>query len=182
MARLMNITLNLFVLLILGAFAVGSSRSDVRTSKAFVPRRSITDADTITTTQQHIADLKQADLNVRGGAIPTPTASELTGSAIFLILDHLFRKAFQAKGISFPSQLGGCCILFVFMNLLEVIKSGLGDGIFAFLTPGAGFLGKWLPVFFVPGLAMLPLAPSMGSPVEVRVVTFIYYDGFWVID
>lgn len=29
-------------------------------------------------------------------------------------------------------------------------------------------LNKRLPVMFVPGLVMLPLAPSVGSPVEVR--------------
>lgn len=65
------------------------------------------------------------------------------------------------------------------MNLLEVVKPGLGDGIFASLTPGAGLLAKWLPVFFVPGLAMLPLAPSMGSPLEIAKVFLVVVVGFY---
>jgi hypothetical protein len=40
------------------------------------------------------------------------------------------------------------------------------------LTPGAGWLAKFLPVFFVPGLAMLPVAPSVGSFVEVSRIAF----------
>ena len=99
-----------------------------------------------------------------GGFIPV---NELKSTMAFVILDHLFRKAFQAYGIAFPSQLGGCCILFVVMVLAEILKPGTGDAIFSFLTPGSALLAKWLPVFFVPGLAMLPNAPSMGSPLEV---------------
>ena len=103
-------------------------------------------------------------LELKGGFLP---ANELKSVSAFLVLDHLFRKAFLANGISFPSQLGGCCILFVVMVLAEIVKPGTGDAIFSFLTPGASLLAKWLPVFFVPGLAMLPNAPSMGSPLEV---------------
>jgi hypothetical protein len=166
------------LLFILSTLAVASSRSDVRANSAFLPRR-ITDATTIPATpvndlkDSHLNDVLSSHLYRRGGAIPTPALNELTGASIFLVLDHLFRKAFQAKGINFPSQLGGCCILFVIMNLLEVVKPGVGDSIFTYLSPGAGYLAKWLPVFFVPGLAMLPLAPSMGSPLEVR--TFVRY-------
>jgi len=103
----------------------------------------------------------------RGGGVPTINGDEVKGAVIFTVLDYLFRKLFVKYGINFPSQLGGCCILFVAMVLSEIIKPGLGDSIFATLTPGANVLAKWLPVFFVPGLAMLPLAPSMGSPLEV---------------
>lgn len=102
----------------------------------------------------------------RGGAL-TINGNEVKGAIIFTLLDYMFRKAFVKYGINFPSQLGGCCILFVAMLLAEAIKPGLGDSVFTTLTPGANILAKWLPVFFVPGLAMLPLAPSMGSPLEV---------------
>ena len=102
----------------------------------------------------------------RGGGLSI-SGAEVKGVIIFTVLDHLFRKAFTAYDIKFPSQLGGCCILFVIMLLAEAIKPGSGDAVFASLTPGANALAKWLPVFFVPGLALLPLAPSMGSPLEV---------------
>ena len=106
--------------------------------------------------------------SARGGAISI-NGNEVKGALIFIVLDYLFRKLFVTYGINFPSQLGGCCILLITMLLAEVVSPGIGDGIFALLTPGANMLAKWLPVFFVPGLAMLPLAPSMGSPLEVSV-------------
>lgn len=64
-------------------------------------------------------------------------------------------------------MLGGCMGLFAFLILAQLINPGLGDNIFNSLNPGAKLLTKWLPVFFVPGLAMLPLAPSMGGGIEV---------------
>jgi hypothetical protein len=39
------------------------------------------------------------------------------------------------------------------------------------LSPGAGLLAKWLPVFFVPSLVTLPLVggvESLGGSTEVR--------------
>jgi hypothetical protein len=105
----------------------------------------------------------------RGGAVSTllPSVNELKGSVIFLALDHFFRVLFKKNGISFPSQLGGCCILFALMILAEIVKPGVGDSVFSYLSPGAGLLARWIAVFFVPGLAMLPNAPSMGSALEV---------------
>ena len=46
------------------------------------------------------------------------------------------------------------------------------------LQPGANLLTKWLPVMFVPGLAMLPLAPSIGSAVDILKVLITIVVGF----
>lgn len=102
----------------------------------------------------------------RGGA-NVAQVQEVGGAFAFVLLDVFFRKVFKAKNISFPSQLGGCCILFGVLLLSESISPGKGDMVFELLSPGAGLLAKWLPVFFVPGLAIMPLAPSMGSNLEV---------------
>jgi len=75
--------------------------------------------------------------------------------------------------------LGGCCILFIVLLLANAVKPGLGDAVFTSLSPGAGLLAKWLPVFFVPGLAMLPNAPSMGSAVEILKVLAVVVLGFY---
>lgn len=104
----------------------------------------------------------------RGGASPLASKDEMIGAAVFVALDYIFRKTFAASNINFPSQLGGCCILFVLMILAQIAKPGSGDSIFRSLSPGSLLLAKGLPIFFVPGLAMLPLAPSMGSIFEVR--------------
>ena len=109
----------------------------------------------------------------RGGAAASDSSKQITGAAYFVIMDIILRKLFTKYDIPFPSQLGGCCILFALMVVAELIRPGFGDAAFDVLSPGATILAKWLPVFFVPGLAMLPLAPSMGSPFEVSYVVVL---------
>lgn len=109
----------------------------------------------------------------RGGAAASDSSKQITGAAYFVIMDIVLRKLFTKYEIPFPSQLGGCCILFALMVVAELIRPGFGDAAFDVLSPGATILAKWLPVFFVPGLAMLPLAPSMGSPFEVCYVVVL---------
>ena len=104
-------------------------------------------------------------VSLRGGEIPQKA---LSGAITMALLERGINKIFAAKGIGFPSPLGCCISLLTFMLLADVAKPGLGESIFAFLAPGQALLTKWLPVFFVPGIAMLPLAPSMGSGLEVR--------------
>ena len=106
--------------------------------------------------------------SLRGGISPQ-SKSEMLGVATFLALDLFFRRTFEAAGISFPSQLGGCIIVFASLILVSALGgTQFSDAVFNALSPGAGWHAKWLPVFFVPGLAMLPLAPSLGSTAEVR--------------
>jgi len=66
----------------------------------------------------------------------------------------------------------------VFMLAAETVSPGLGDSIFSSLSPGSALLAKWLPVFFVPGLAMLPLATSVGSGLEVAKVLAVVVIGW----
>lgn len=103
----------------------------------------------------------------RGGSL---SQSEVGGTFFFLVVNHLLIKIFAAKNVAFPAPLGGCLILFALLLLAQTVSPPLGDALFELLTPGANFLTKWMPVFFVPGLAMLPLAPSMGNSLEVSSV------------
>lgn len=104
----------------------------------------------------------------RGGASSQKDA--ITGAVVMTLIERVTNRVLKAQGIKFPSQLGGCIALLFFMLSAEVVSPGLGDSIFTNLNPGSALLAKWLPVFFVPGLAMLPLAPSIGSGMEVRLV------------
>jgi hypothetical protein len=104
----------------------------------------------------------------RGGNTDTPTTQQVAGVGTFILIEVAVRKLLQAKGIKFPGQLAGCVVLFLSMILAQVVSPGLGDAICGALSPGAGLLAKWMAVFFVPGLVMLPLAPSLGSSMEVR--------------
>ena len=92
-----------------------------------------------------------------------------TASTVSIIaLDTLFRKSFHAMSIQFPSSLAGCTALFMILLLLHSCKKEWGDYWHGLLNPGATLLAKWLPVFFVPSLVTLPLAPSLGSTQEVK--------------
>ncbi len=125
-----------------------------------VHRKKLSQSPFVASTSFHVS---------RGGAsIWTPqTNKELAGALVFVILDKLFRSAFNAKKITFPSPAGGCIITLASLILAESLKPGSGEMVFQALSPGAAWLAKWLPVFFVPGLAGLPLAPSLGSSLEV---------------
>ena len=125
------------------------------------------------------------NVTTRGGGGATATATptqlcQLQSAMYFLIMDLVLRKVFYITQIPFPSQLAGCILLFVTMVLLELLPfahtttgTGAGEALFRVLSPGATLITKWLPVFFVPGLAGVPLAPSMGAPIEVR--SGVYY-------
>ena len=95
-----------------------------------------------------------------GGSTDTPTASQVTGVSIFILIELAIRKLFQVYQIQFPAQLAGCVALFVCLIAVQTVSPGWGDSLSDSLPPGAAFLAKWMGVFFVPGLTMLPLAPS----------------------
>ena len=117
-----------------------------------------------------------------GGATVMPTQlCQLQSAMYFLIMDLVLRKVFHLTQIPFPSQLAGCILLFVTMVLLDWLPfahtttgTGAGEALFRVLSPGATLITKWLPVFFVPGLAGVPLAPSMGAPIEVRFLCVLF--------
>lgn len=109
---------------------------------------------------------QETALAVRGG-VENTLGNAVAGAVAMALMEKGVKEGFKAKGITFPAQLGACLILFVSLLLTEAVNPGLAESIFVALSPGAAFLTKWLPVFFVPGLAMLPLAPPIGSGVEV---------------
>lgn len=92
----------------------------------------------------------------------------ILGAVAMAAVERAVKTAFVANGIAFPAQLAGCLVLFFSLLAADLLVPGLGGRAFVALGPGTALLTKWLPVFFVPGLAMLPLAPSVGSGVEVR--------------
>ena len=148
------------------------------------PRASIPIATSKSHDEQTTATFSSISTGVapRGGAAASDTSKQVTGAIYFLIMDIALRKVFAAKNIAFPSQLAGCCILFAILVIAELVRPGFGDAAFDVLSPGAALLAKWLPVFFVPGLAMLPLAPSMGSPFEVSCKCILHeiFCGAWL--
>ena len=122
-------------------------------------------------------------LSRRGGEgstanVDIPKTNELVGAAFFTVAQILIDKVFKANGIAFPAMLGCTILVFTTLVLAEAIAPGVGDNAFQLLTPGSNLLTKWLPVMFVPGLAMLPLAPSIGSAGDVVKVLSMITVGF----
>lgn len=106
--------------------------------------------------------------------LPAPTRTKtLVAVSSFIILDVIFRHSFSRMAISFPSSLAGCGVLFA--SLITLPK---GEKLFQFLDPGAALLAKWLPLFFVPTLVTLPLAPGFGSASEFVKVLAVIVGGF----
>ena len=118
----------------------------------------------------------------RGGDASTnidvPKLNELIGAAFFTTLQVLLNKVFRAKKIAFPAMLGCTVLVFTVLVIVEAIMPGVGDNAFTLLQPGSNLLTKWLPVMFVPGLAMLPLAPSIGSGLDILKVLTMIVAGF----
>jgi hypothetical protein len=139
----------------------------------FAPRKTCqplfqTNQKPIDTTSSTKDPITRSILHIpRGGAgADTPTHGQIMGVSAFIIIELALRKIFQDNGISFPAQLAGCVLLFVSLIVAQILSPGLGDSISDKLTPGATFLAKWMGVFFVPGLVMLPLAPAPNSSLE----------------
>lgn len=122
--------------------------------------RSVVDMKQINKTKNLVAALS------RGGAVD-PQTQAIAGAVVLGLIEQVVKKGFGKFKVNFPSQLGGCMILLSFMLLAEGVMPGWGESIYEQLAPGAGLLAKWLPSFFVPGLAMLPLAPAIGNGAEV---------------
>eukprot|EP00527_Entomoneis_sp_CCMP2396_P000424 CAMPEP_0198144970 /NCGR_PEP_ID=MMETSP1443-20131203/20027_1 /TAXON_ID=186043 /ORGANISM="Entomoneis sp., Strain CCMP2396" /LENGTH=518 /DNA_ID=CAMNT_0043808479 /DNA_START=55 /DNA_END=1611 /DNA_ORIENTATION=+ len=107
----------------------------------------------------------------RGGEAAVKISKELTnallGTAAMAGIEKLMKEVLKALDIKFPAMLAGCLTLFATLLLLDQVQPKLASSIATFLTPSAALLAKWLPMFFVPGLALLPLAPSVGGNLEI---------------
>lgn len=146
-----------------------ASKSQVQQVKTFTPRSFVTETSPLKKDKmaRNVAVLESRDF-ARGGAIDPP--NQVVSALGLFAINFGVTKAFAAYDVPFPAMLGGCIILFAFLLLADTVKSGMGNDIYEFLFPGATLLAKWLPVFFVPGLAMLPRAPSLGTPLDVRLL------------
>jgi len=104
----------------------------------------------------------------------TDTRRMTASASLIVFMDILVRRLFNKLGIAFPSSLGGCGMLLVTMLTLPI-----GDVLFKGLQPGATLLAKWLPLFFVPSLIMLPLADSVGPWSDVVKIGTVIVGGLF---
>eukprot|EP00579_Thalassiosira_antarctica_P033010 CAMPEP_0202000430 /NCGR_PEP_ID=MMETSP0905-20130828/6779_1 /ASSEMBLY_ACC=CAM_ASM_000554 /TAXON_ID=420261 /ORGANISM="Thalassiosira antarctica, Strain CCMP982" /LENGTH=509 /DNA_ID=CAMNT_0048556903 /DNA_START=17 /DNA_END=1546 /DNA_ORIENTATION=- len=165
--------------------SIGASTFRPRNNHGYLPsgvRANFSKHDVDVTPITTVARECNSALSSRGGDgstnVDTPKISELTGAAFFTVLHIALDKVFRAKKIAFPAMLGGTISVFTTLVIAEMISPGVGENTSQLLTPGSQLLTKWLPVMFVPGLAMLPLAPSIGSAVDILKVLAVIVLGF----
>ncbi|KAG0560853.1 hypothetical protein M758_9G019100 [Ceratodon purpureus] len=90
------------------------------------------------------------------------TAKELLHLALslgsFLALDKYLKNVFLENAIRFPSALFGMLSLFVLLSTLSAINTDAADKVESFFSPAILFIQRWLPLFYVPSLVVVPLA------------------------
>jgi hypothetical protein len=77
---------------------------------------------------------------------------------IFLVSDKLLKKAFVAASIKFPSALFGMFCVFSVLTVVDLVVPAAATGLMNFFEPATLFIQRYLPLFYVPSLVVLPLA------------------------
>lgn len=77
---------------------------------------------------------------------------------LFLALDKYLKNVFLAHAIGFPSALFGMMAVFVLLSGLSFVNADAASRVESFLAPAILFIQRWLPLFYVPSLVVVPLA------------------------
>ncbi|KAK6158490.1 hypothetical protein DH2020_005804 [Rehmannia glutinosa] len=77
---------------------------------------------------------------------------------IILAMDKFLKKAFVAAAIKFPSALFGMFCIFTILMVLDSTVPAAATSLMNFFQPALLFIQRWLPLFYVPSLVVLPLA------------------------
>jgi hypothetical protein len=104
---------------------------------------------------------------VRGGAPTNGLPKALAGAVVFAAIEKAVKIGLKAANIQYPAQLGACILLFFVMCLVDLIDPKAALFLFDSLSPAAALLAKWFPIFFIPGLVLLPLSPPIGGTADV---------------
>lgn len=100
---------------------------------------------------------------------------QVTSIALLLILQRWVGSILAAANITFPAPLATMLLTAFTISIFRVFRlSFLVDRVIGLaFTPGVTLLSKWLAVFFVPNLVMLPLAPELPAADFSRLITLI---------
>lgn len=109
---------------------------------------------------------------------PSPVVSGLSLAGI-VIADLVLKRAFLRAGLAFPSSLAGMVGLFAGFVTLETIAPEAAEKVVGVMEPGSALLARWLPVFFVPTLVILPLSPSPSVQNALRLLVIVF--GGWFL-
>lgn len=77
---------------------------------------------------------------------------------IILAMDKFLKKVFVAAAIKFPSALFGMFCIFSVLVILDSTIPAAAKSVMDFFEPALLFIQRWLPLFYVPSLVVLPLS------------------------
>ncbi|RDY03997.1 Plastidal glycolate/glycerate translocator 1, chloroplastic, partial [Mucuna pruriens] len=77
---------------------------------------------------------------------------------LILAVDKFLKKAFVAAAIKFPSALFGMFCIFSVLMILDSTVPSAATALISFFEPAFMFIQRWLPLFYVPSLVVLPLS------------------------
>ncbi|ESQ33608.1 hypothetical protein EUTSA_v10007389mg [Eutrema salsugineum] len=82
----------------------------------------------------------------------------LVSLGIILAADSFLKQAFVAASIKFPSALFGMFCIFSVLMILDSFVPAAATSLMNFFEPAFLFIQRWLPLFYVPSLVVLPLS------------------------
>ncbi|XP_028226954.1 plastidal glycolate/glycerate translocator 1, chloroplastic-like isoform X2 [Glycine soja] len=97
---------------------------------------------------------------------------------LILAIDFLLKKAFVAASIEFPSALFGMFCIFSVLIILDCAIPSAAVALMKFFEPGIMFIQRWLPLFYVPYLVVLPLSLKDIPPSSAIKICFIVVGGW----
>lgn len=117
------------------------------------------------------------DASTASGLLPTilGVAHLLVSLGIVLATDKYLKQAFVAASIKFPSALFGMFCIFSVLVVFDTFVPALAKAFMDFFEPATLFIQRWLPLFYVPSLVVLPLAVKdvpAASGVKIFAITF----------
>jgi len=112
---------------------------------------------------------------VRACAAPAEPSLLRRGASLggIVLADALLKRGFVRRGVAFPSSLAGSVMLFASLCSLRAISPPLARGVARAARPGCAIIAKWLPLFFVPNLVLLPLVLRIGAGDAARLALLI---------
>eukprot|EP00536_Pseudo-nitzschia_multiseries_P017284 jgi/Psemu1/224365/e_gw1.1470.11.1 len=119
------------------------------------------------------SDESSSSRNLLQDLASAPLTKAVLSSTLFIFTDMLIKNVFKAKGISFPSSLAGCCI-----TAATLLALPFHEKVYRILNPGAKLMQKFMMIFLVPNLIVLPLCGGNYSPLEMAKITTIIIGGF----
>ncbi len=101
----------------------------------------------------------------------------VAGVLALFVIERGLGALLALVGFEFPSAVAGMLLCFALLAMCRALGLSGVDRVIALLEPARHFLGRWMALFFVPPLALLPLAEPPG-PGELWRVVLVLSLGF----